>query len=100
MRIVGEYRSLYQDDLRDDARTGQPILIRDPEDGVFKRSLASRQESNSLRVDWLFSFQPTPGTVFFAGYGSSLAEDQAFRFKGLARTRDGFFTKLSYLFRA
>ena len=99
LRFVGEYRSLYQDDLRDDARTDHPILIRDPADGVFKRSLARRQESNTLRVDWLFSFQPTPGTVFFAGYGSSLVEEEAFRFRGLARTRDGFFTKLSYLFR-
>lgn len=99
LRFVGEYRSSYQDDLRDDARTGHPILIRDPVDGVFKRSLALGHESNSLRVDWLFSFQPTPGTVFFAGYGSSLAEDEVFRFRGLARTRDGFFTKLSYLFR-
>lgn len=99
LRLVGEYRSLYQDDLRDDARTDHPILIRDPTDGVFKRSLALGRESNTLRVDWLFSFQPTPGTVFFAGYGSSLAEEEAFRFRGLARTRDGFFTKLSYLFR-
>ena len=99
LRFVGEYRSSYQDDLRDDARTDHPILIRDPVDGVFKRSLALGHESNSLRVDWLFSFQPTPGTVFFAGYGSSLAEEEAFRFRGLARTRDGFFTKLSYLFR-
>jgi hypothetical protein len=101
LRVVGEYQSLYQDDLRDEERTGYPILIRDPADTVevFKRSLATKRESNSLRVDWLFSFQPTPGTVFFAGYGSSLAEAQAFRFRGLARTRDGFFTKLSYLFR-
>jgi len=99
LRFVGEYRSSYQDDLRDDGRTNHPILIRDPEDGVFKRSLALGHEANTLRVDWLFSFQPTPGTVFFAGYGSSLAEEDAFRFRGMARTRDGFFTKLSYLFR-
>ena len=99
LRFVGEYRSSYQDDLRDDARTDHLILIRDPTDGVFKRSLARGHESNTLRVDWLFSFQPTPGTVLFAGYGSSLAEEEAFRFRGLGRTRDGFFTKLSYLFR-
>ena len=99
VRFVGEYRSAHQDDLRDDARTNHPILIRDPADGVFKRSLALRQETNELRVDWLFSFQPTPGTVFFAGYGSSLVEPESFRFGGLKRTKDGFFTKLSYLFR-
>ncbi len=99
LRFVGEYRALYQDDLRDDARTGHPVLIRDPADGVFKRALAQGWSSNTLRVDWLFSFQPTPGTVFFAGYGSSLAEEDSFRFRGLSRTGDGFFTKLSYLFR-
>jgi len=99
LRMVGEYRSAYRDDLRDDARTNRPILIRDPDDGVYRRSLALGSESNSLRVDWLFSFQPTPGTVFFAGYGSTLEEPSAFRFGGLGRTRDGFFTKLSYLFR-
>jgi hypothetical protein len=100
LRFVGEYRSEYRDDLRDDARTGHPVLIWDAADGVYKRELALRAESNSLRVDWLFSYQPTPGTVFFAGYGSSLAEDEAFRFGRLRRLRDGFFTKLSYLFRA
>ena len=96
LRLVGEYRSLYQDELRDDARSGDPILVRDPADGVFKPS--PRLESNGLRVDGLFSFQPTPGTVFFAGYGSSMVDDGAFRFRSLVRAQDGFFTKLSYLF--
>jgi hypothetical protein len=99
LRVVGEYRASSRDDLRDDARSDRPILIVDPADGVPKRSLAERQESNVFRADWLFSFQPTPGTVFFAGYGSTLAEERAFRFRGLDRTGDGFFTKLSYLFR-
>ena len=50
-------------------------------------------------MDWLLSYQPTPGTVLFAGYGSSLTEAAAFRFRGLGRSGDGFFLKLSYLFR-
>jgi len=50
-------------------------------------------------VDWLFSYRPTPGTVAFLGYGSSLVEPSAFRFAGLSRVSDGFFVKLSYLFR-
>jgi hypothetical protein len=37
--------------------------------------------------------------VVFAGYGSSLTEPDAFRFRELERVRDGFFVKLSYLFR-
>ena len=86
-------------DLRDDGRTNAPILIRDPGDGIYKRSLATATTSNRLRVDWLFSYQPTPGTVFFAGYGSRLDELDAFAFRRLTRLADGFFTKFSYLFR-
>ena len=56
-------------------------------------------ERNRFRVDALFSYQPTPGTVFFAGYGSVLAEPRALRFDGLQRTSDGFYLKASYLFR-
>jgi hypothetical protein len=50
-------------------------------------------------MDFLFSWQPTPGTVFFAGYGSTLAEPEALRLRGLSRLDDGFFVKFSYLFR-
>jgi hypothetical protein len=99
LRAVGEYTSIRQDDLRDDGRTNLPIVIRDPADGIYKRSLASASSTNRLRVDWLFSLQPTPGTVFFAGYGSSLTDDESFKFRRLARLSDAFFTKLSYNFR-
>jgi len=98
-RVVGEYSAIRRDDLRDDGRTDAPILIRDPEDGIYKRELALGFRRNALRVDGLFSYQPSPGTVFFAGYGSSLSEDRAFRFSQLTRGNDGFFVKLSYLFR-
>ena len=45
------------------------------------------------------AYQPTPGTVFFLGYGSGFTEPWSFNFTGLHRTSDGFFVKLSYLFR-
>lgn len=98
LRLVGEYTADRRDDLRDDSRSNAPILIRD-ESGAYRRDLALAYSANQLRVDWLFSFQPTPGTVFFAGYGSQLAEPVSFRFGRLSRQSDGFFTKLSYLFR-
>jgi hypothetical protein len=47
----------------------------------------------------LFSYQPTPGTVFFAGYSSFMAEPFGLRFDSLRRTNDGFFVKASYLLR-
>ena len=99
LRTVAEYASRSNDDLRDDGRTNQPILIRDPSDGVYKRSLALAQETNRLRADFLFSYQPLPGTVFFLGYGGTYVEDQRFRFDDVERLTDGFFLKASYLFR-
>jgi Domain of unknown function (DUF5916) len=95
-RFVGQYASQKQDALRDPL-SDRPILIRD-DDGVLQPAVARVQ--NDFRVDWLFSFRPNPGTVFYAGYGSSLTETDAFTFRNLSRVNDGFFVKLSYLFRA
>jgi hypothetical protein len=59
----------------------------------------TRAPSTAFRVDWLFSYRPTPGTVFFAGYGSSLTEDDPLAFSRLRRVNDAFFLKASYLLR-
>jgi len=37
--------------------------------------------------------------VFFFGYGASLDEPDAFRFRNLKRSSDGFFLKASYVYR-
>ena len=97
MRVVGEYAAHWQDSLRDDSRTNDPILIRDPDTGVFVRAAA--QATNSLQVDWLVSYMPSPGTVVYAGYGSTLAEAEAFAFRRVRRVQDGFFVKVSYVIR-
>jgi hypothetical protein len=54
---------------------------------------------NEFSMDWLFSYRPTPGTLVYLGYGSTMSEPDDFRFRDLRRTSDGFFGKLSYLFR-
>jgi hypothetical protein len=95
VRFVGQYIAAQQDSLRDEGRTQAPIFFRTP--GGYVRAAASR--SNTFRGDVLFSYQPNPGTVFFAGYGSSAAEPDPLRFGQLRRTTDGFFLKWSYLFR-
>jgi hypothetical protein len=97
LRVIGEYDARKQDTLRDDSRTDLPILIRDPATGLYAPAVAF--ERNRFRVDALFSYQPTPGTVVFAGYSSFLAEPEGLRFGNLRRTNDGFFLKISYLFR-
>jgi hypothetical protein len=53
----------------------------------------------SFRSDWLFSYQPTPGTVLFAGYGNTLTAENAAVQRAMRRTRDGLFLKYSYLIR-
>jgi len=96
LRAVGEYDSSKQDALRDETRTFAPILLRQP-NGTFLPAVA--ETSNRFRLDWLFSYQPNPGTVLFAGYGSTMTEPEALRFRSLDRTSDAFFVKLTYLFR-
>jgi Domain of unknown function (DUF5916) len=98
IRLVGEYDADRQDDLRDDSRTDRPILLCDA--GPVNCSPAAAYRRGSFRGDWLFSYQPTPGTVLFVGYGSSLGSDQGYGLGDLRRTSDGFFVKLSYLLRA
>jgi hypothetical protein len=95
VRLVGQYIQDQTDSLRDDSRTGAPILIAEP--GGVTRTTPSA--TNLFHVDALLSYQPTPGTVVFAGYGSNMLDDDAFRFRGLKRTDDALFVKLSYLFR-
>jgi len=96
-RVIAQYDAQFQDVLRDDSRTERPIYTFNATTGVYAPAL--EQRSNGLRLDVLFAWQPTPGTVFFAGYGSSMTEAEAFGFKDLSRSRDGFFVKFSYLFR-
>jgi hypothetical protein len=95
LRLLGEYTAAFTDSLRDDTRTGAPILL--VQDGRLVRAVAVR--SNTVRADLLLSYRPTPGTVIFVGYGSSLEEPEAFRFGRLRRTSDGLFLKVSYALR-
>lgn len=93
-RYVGQYTAVQTDSLHDDSRTNAPILICTT---TCVRSAAVN--SNSFRSDFLFSYQPVPGTVFFLGYGATQIDQDPFSFRSLQRTADGFFVKLSYLFR-
>jgi len=95
VRLVGQYIQEKTDSLRDDSRTGAPIYIQGPDS--LTRAAASR--SNLFHADLLLSYQPVPGTVVFAGYGSNMTDEEAFEFRGLRRTDDAFFLKVSYLFR-
>jgi hypothetical protein len=95
VRFVGQYTATTGDTVVRDPRTGLPLYTYSS--GVY--TALPRFPSSAFRVDWLFSYRPTPGTVFFAGYGSSLTEPDPLAFRRLQRVNDGFFVKASYLLR-
>lgn len=95
IRLIGEYTRSETDSLRDDSRTGLPVYYQTGS-GLVR---AGAQKINALSLDALLSYRPTPGTVLFLGYGSSYDAEEAYKFNDLRRTQDGFFVKLSYLFR-
>ncbi len=108
VRLVGEYTSLYRDALRDEGRTGKPIITYDECAGDAYQLTTACQRS-FFRGDFLFSYQPNPGTVLFVGYGAGYTDtrlaSQSFEFprslgfRGYNRTDDALFVKASYLFR-
>jgi hypothetical protein len=89
-RAIGEYRSESTAALIDPV-TGAPLFI----GGVAQ----SATEYNGLRADLLVSYEPTPGTVAFLGYGSTMETEDEFDWAGLERVNDGFFVKLAYQIR-
>ena len=96
VRLIGEYSVTKQDALRDDSRTNLPVYLRSAT-GTY--APASAFERGRGRVDFLFSYLPSPGTVFYVGYGDALQSNRPAGPERLQRTRDVFFLKLSYLFR-
>jgi hypothetical protein len=89
-RAIGEYRSERRAALQEPG-TGAALFV----GGVP----ATATEFNGFRLDLLASFEPTPGTVAFLGYGSSMESDREFNWSRLERVNDGFFVKLAYQIR-
>ncbi len=88
-RFIGQYAARERDSLVD--RVGRPMLVGGIRD--------SGEISNEFQMDLLFSYRPSPGTLVYLGYGSTSTEPDEFRFRALRRREDGFFGKVSYLFR-
>jgi len=89
VRVVGEYRSEERAVLRSD--DGHVLYV--------DQTASTAAAASRLRVDWLASYQPTPGTVAFFGYGTGLDAPRADAFSALQRHDDTFFVKLAYQFR-
>ena len=97
LRYIGQYVAQDRSALID-ARTGLPLVIVST---TTPFGPTSAVVFNDFRNDFLFSYKPTPGTVFFFGYGASLTEPSAFAFQtnAMRRVSDGFFLKASYRYR-
>ena len=89
VRVVSQYTATRREALLD-PRTGAVIEL--------ASGPSTATSSNVLRTDWLFSYRPAPGTVFFVGYGGSMTEEDPLAFRRLTRTSDSFFVKGSYVF--
>jgi hypothetical protein len=96
LRVVAQYTASQRAPL-EDPRTGATLLVRSPDGSLAP---ATELDSNQLRADWLFSYRPSPGTVFFLGYGNTLREPDPLRMRELRPVNDAFFVKVSYLFHA
>jgi hypothetical protein len=96
VRVIGEHSVVEQDSLRDDSRTELPVYLRQS-DGSLRRAEAYRR--TRARLDVLFSYLPSPGTVVYVGYGDQLRADEPNGPRSLRRSADVFFAKVSYLFR-
>lgn len=89
-RLIGEWRAERRAPLQH-AVTGAPLYL-----GGVRTPVS---ETGSLRTDWLASYEPTPGTVAFFGYGSTAQPTTGSRFADRERVADGFFVKLAYQLR-
>jgi hypothetical protein len=94
-RVVSQYQSQRTSGLR--TPTGAQILLQ-------TGSALSGGENGTLQTDWLVSYEPTPGTVAFFGYGDTrdgFLDDGTTTSKltDLQRRSDGFFVKVAYQWR-
>ena len=89
-RVVSQYQAQRTTGLR--TPTGQQIFL-------SGGSPLLGGDVGSLQTDWLVSYEPTPGTVAFFGYGDMRLGLESSSFSDLERRSDGFFVKVAYQWR-
>ena len=90
VRGIGQY-SLQQRDALRDPSTGQPIYYGD--------SLQGEVNQGSFQGQFLVSYEPSPGTIFYAGYSRLMTGVSTYALNRMQPQSDGFFIKMSYRFR-
>ena len=89
-RVVSQYQSQQTSGLR--TPTGEQIFL-------ANGTPVTGGETGTLQTDWLVSYEPTPGTVAFFGYGDTRDGVATSSISDLERRRDGFFVKIAYQWR-
>ncbi|NIP78956.1 MAG: hypothetical protein GWM90_07055 [Gemmatimonadetes bacterium] len=68
-----------------------PLLI----DGELSEEL----REGELQYDLLVSYEPSPGTIVYAGWSRVREGPDTYRFGDMEPVAEGLFVKVSYLFR-
>ena len=88
-RGILQYNLQDRDALR--GATGLPLRI----DGAVSEPL----DDGEMRYDFLLSYEPSPGTILYAGWTRQLEGPNTYRYGQLEPVADGLFVKVSYLHR-
>lgn len=89
-RMMIQY-NLEERDALEDPLYGNPIL--------FNGEAVGAREEGTVQGQFLFQYQPSPGTIFYVGYTRMMEGDYSYGLTRKDPTQDGLFVKLSYLIR-
>lgn len=89
-RVIGQY------DLEDRSALRDPVTERPL---YFQNEPLERIEDGDFRFELLLAFEPSPGTVVFAGWSRLLHGPDTFSLDELETVGEGIFMKVSYLLR-
>lgn len=89
-RAIAQYDLEQRDALRH-PENGLPIAV-----GGVRQDASDRGD---FQGQFLVSYEPSPGTIFFMGYSRLMQGQSDYRLGSKDLLQDGFFVKLSYLFR-
>ena len=89
-RVILQY-DLSEREAQRDPTTGRPLII-------GSEPSANEQRGRFL-TQLLVSYEPSPRTVFFIGWSRQMEGDRTLRLSQMDPINEGFFAKLSYLYR-
>jgi hypothetical protein len=89
-RVILQY-DLSEREAQRDPESGRPLIIDD--------ELSVDEQRGRFLTQILVSYEPSPRTVFFIGWSRQMEGDRTFSLGEMDPINEGFFAKLSYLYR-